>query len=663
MNKPSEKGTEKARESLRRKVLGLNEGSMRKSYYPALQQRVRDLELFRTLLDSTQDGIFLVKLPEGLILDANNAATSLAKRSLTQLKSFHFADLLPPGVWEEHFLLVLQKSSKPSGRAIKTQIGVGENLVDVDISISFENMDGVLFSIVVARDITQSLQISDALGKMNEVVRQSTASIMITDVKGVIQYVNPAFINTSQYDASEIIGRTPNFMRTEITPPEVYVNMWDTILEGNNWTGDICSRKKNGDVFWEHVNVSPYHDENGNISHFVSIKQDITESRRINEYLKHQQKMDALGRLAAGIAHDFNNILTVIRGNADMLEISTNDRLSELEADLLTGIQKSTGHAANLTRQLLAFSRKQVMENRVFLITELLRDMESMIRRLVPENIDFRATYFKTDMKVRADAGQLNQIILNLIVNAVHAMPDGGNLHVETCMLHPQPGEVCQVCNSPFEGPYAVIRVEDSGVGIQKEIHDKVFDAFFTTKEEGQGTGLGLSIVYGIVRQFNGHTRFFSEVGEGSTFEILLPAITDVVQNSKSPELQATGGNETILIVEDDDSVRRTLVKVLTIKGYTVSAVESATLANQVLEETDTLPDLVISDVVMPGISGVTFVQELHVKLPELRTLLISGYSHEGERIQELGLPFLTKPFNTSEILNAVRDILDGKTA
>ncbi|MCB2212918.1 PAS domain S-box protein [bacterium] len=661
MNKPSDRNNDPSKDDLRKKVLGLGERSMHKSYYPALQARVRDLERFRRLLDYTDDGIFMLEMPAGRIIDANAAASELTRHSMKQLLTKHFADFLPADDWEQHFLGAFESSSHPKKSMFITRIEpLGSSELFVEVSVNFEKLDDTLYSIVVVRDVTEALQTRENLRQLDEIIRQSPLIVFITDAHGNIQYVNPEFSKVTQYKPSEVLGKNPRLLQSGKTSPETYRDLWTTILDGRVWRGELCNRKKNGEEYWESGIIFPFRGHEGEISNFVGIKQDITDSRRMNEHLQHQQKMDAVGRLAGGIAHDFNNLLTVIHGNLDLLMARVDDRFSDFEGDLMKGILKATEQAATMTQQLLAFSRKQVMRTRHVSVNEVLLDMKNMIRRLVPESIELDTQLSQQELFSLADPGQLNQVVLNLVINAVHAMPEGGKLTLSTYLYAPRTGNICPTCKLPFDNEYAVIRVRDTGSGIKPEIQDKIFDAFFTTKDHGEGTGLGLSMVYGIVRQFSGHVKFSSELGRGSDFEILLPLVDPDFGRDVDDLKDVRGGREHILVVEDEGSVRDIVLRILKRNGYTVEAVESAIIASERLSAMDELPDLIISDIVMPGQSGLNFLAQLRKTHPTVLTLLISGYSPDVDMIQESGAAFLAKPFKTRELLEKVRDVLDG---
>jgi PAS domain S-box-containing protein len=388
---------------------------------------------------------------------------------------------------------------------------------------------------------------------------------------------------------------------------------------------------------------------------------DITDRRKLEDQLRQSQKMDAIGRLAGGVAHDFNNLLNVIMGYGELLQrrLTKDSPLQRHSAEIMSAASR----AANLTRQLLAFSRKQVLQPRVLDLNLVVTDMEKMLRRLIGEHIELRTALQPGLGAVKADPGQVEQVILNLVVNARDAMTAGGNLIVETRALALTPEEAAPRGYRP--GPYIVLAVTDNGAGIAPETLPHIFEPFFTTKEPGKGTGLGLSTVYGIVSQSGGRIEVYSEVGCGTTFKVYLPQEGTAAQPAGAlREDVVPAGSETILLVEDEDAVRQITRELLVEAGYDVidsgSPAEALLLASSCAKPTG----LILTDVVMPGMSGRQLAQKLQVTRPFWKVLYMSGYSDDtvGENgLLEPGVHFLPKPFTRTELLRKVRDVLDGR--
>ncbi len=388
---------------------------------------------------------------------------------------------------------------------------------------------------------------------------------------------------------------------------------------------------------------------------------DVTERLRLEQQVRQSQKMEAVGRLAAGVAHDFNNLLTVIGGHGILLREKLAEG-SEFAVDL-DEIVKAADRAAQLTRQLLAFSRQEVRNAQVIDLNAIVRDVSRMLRRLVGEHIAFVLTLGEPIGGVRADQGQIEQVIFNLAVNARDAMPGGGTLTLETSNV---------ILGEPYvdghfgvqPGPYVVLTVSDTGTGMDPETQENIFEPFFTTKPAGEGTGLGLATVYGIVKQSGGKVWVYSEPGRGTTFKIYLPAVHASLESKEaSAAMAASRGSETIVLVEDEDSLRRIARTVLETRGYNVLVASSGAEALQMLASHAGPIDLLVTDTVMPGMSGRSLSHRVREAYPGTRVLLMSGYSQDAVVLHgELGpgTAFLQKPFVPNMLARKVREALDG---
>src|SRR5581483_7414360 len=360
---------------------------------------------------------------------------------------------------------------------------------------------------------------------------------------------------------------------------------------------EILNRRKDGTLYTEAMTVTPVRDAQGAISHFIAIKEDITSRKQLEEQLWRAQKMEAVGRLAGGVAHDFNNLLTVIRGYADILSNSLPKKDASLRASV-DEILKASERAASLTRQLLAFSRQQVLAPKVLDLNHVVGGVEKMLRRLIGEDIELVTTLQPDLGPVRADPGQIEQVLVNLAVNSRDAMPQGGRLSIETRNVDldgrsPDPEVVVK------PGPYVEIRVQDTGCGMDEETQSRIFEPFFTTKEKGKGTGLGLATVYGIVKQSGGYIWVSSEPGHGTTFRIHLPRVNASVVQAEQSELETSvrRGTETILIVEDEDGVRALCREILLAQGYQVLEAGDGEAAFTVLRQHPGTIHLLLTDV------------------------------------------------------------------
>ncbi|HEB09755.1 MAG TPA: PAS domain S-box protein, partial [Spirochaetales bacterium] len=420
--------------------------------------------------------------------------------------------------------------------------------------------------------------------------------------------------------------------------------------------------RKDGTIItcsWQDVIIR---DSEGRVTGILATAIDVTEQVRLEEQLKQAQKLESVGRLAGGMAHDFNNLLTTILGYSEL--ISMDQGLNDSVAEGIKDIRKSAERGALLIRQLLAFSRKQIMQPKRINLNELITDLEKMLKRLIEENIDLISKLEPELKQIEADPVQIEQVIMNLAVNSRDAMPEGGKLTIETVNVYLDEG-YCGVHPEVQPGHYVLLAVSDNGHGMAEEIRDHIFDPFFTTKEVGKGTGLGLSTVYGIVKQSGGYIWVYSEPDKGTAFKIYLPQIKeDQDWKTEVPKAkEAAGGKETILLVEDEESLRGLAAKVLRKQGHTVIEAANGIEALETMAASGQPEiDLLITDVIMPEMGGTELAGKLLERYPGIKVLYISGYTdnaivHHGVLAE--GVSFLPKPFSPISLAQKVRDTLD----
>src|SRR3954453_10538297 len=393
----------------------------------------------------------------------------------------------------------------------------------------------------------------DSLRKLSRAVEQSPDTVVITDRKGVIEYVNPAFEGLTGYVHDEVYGKTPRILKSGEQGPETYQDMWKTILAGKVFRGILVNRKKNGDLYYVEESICPVRDGGGEITHFIANGRDLTERLRLEAQLLQAQKMDAVGRLAGGVAHDFNNLLTIITSYSE-LALDSVPKGSALESKIRE-ILLAARRAAELTRQLLAFSRKQPQALRVVDMNQVVTGIAKTLPRLIGEDVEFSFTPGAGVGSVRIDPLQIEQVLKNLAANARDAMPRGGHLRIETLSLHLDQAYIHGTPAAIPTGNYGVVTVTDNGRGIPREDLPHIFEPFYTTKPAGKGTGLGLATVYGIVKQNQGFVWVYSERDRGTVFKIYLPSIggrTQVPDLESMEKQMASSGTETILLVEDE---------------------------------------------------------------------------------------------------------------
>jgi PAS domain S-box-containing protein len=520
-------------------------------------------------------------------------------------------------------------------------------------------MRGVTMDITERKRSEQELRESEE--RYRDTVENARDMIYTHDLKGNYTSVNKATEQITGYTREE--ARTMSLAQT-VAPEylEKARSMLVRKLEENEETVyDLEIIAKDGRRIAVEVNTRLVY-RNGIAVGVQGIARDITERKHLEAQLRQSQKMEAVGRLAGGVAHDFNNLLTVINGYSEL----TLRRLQP--EDALTGyleeIKKAGIRAASLTRQLLAFSRKQVLQPKVLDLNAVISDVEKMLQRLIGEDIDLRTVLKPELRRVNADPGQIEQVIMNLVVNARDAMPDGGKLTIETENAYLTEEYARQhVAIKP--GPYVMLAVSDNGSGMNDETKARLFEPFFTTKEQGKGTGLGLSTAYGIVKQSMGYIWVYSEVGLGTTFKVYLPAIDEVV-DSKQPgqtsEPIALGG-ETILLVEDDEMVRGLALTTLEHGGYKVLQAANGAEALLLCEQYPEPIHLLLSDVVMPGMSGRAVADQLKTLRPLTLVLYMSGYTEDAivhHGVLDEGVNFIEKPFSPTALTRKVREVLDA---
>jgi len=493
-------------------------------------------------------------------------------------------------------------------------------------------------------------------------IEQAAETVVVTDLEGTILYVNPAFEAVSGYTRAEAVGKNPRVLKSGELDPRIYRELWATITSGATWRGRLVNRTKGGALFTEETTISPVRDAGGAVVSYVAVKRDITRDLSLEAQLRQSQKMEGIGRLAGGVAHDFNNLLSVILGCTDLAlaELRPGDPIR----DDLVEIAKAGQRAAALTRQLLAFSRKQVLQPVTLQLNAVVAGLEPMLRRVLGEDIEYAQTLDPDLGLVRADPGQLEQVIVNLVVNARDAMPRGGRLTVETATVELDAGALARHPGAKA-GPHAALTVRDTGVGMDASTLAHAFEPFFTTKGPGEGTGLGLATVHGIVEQSGGHIDVASQPDGGTTFTVFLPVEPSRGSVAAGPRGAARrSGSETVLVAEDERAVRSLVTRVLTAAGYTVLDAANGPEALALCERQETAIHLLLTDVVMPAMSGKALADLVTKARPGLKVLFMSGYTDDAiarHGVLDPDVHFLAKPILPAELLRKVREALDAE--
>lgn len=515
----------------------------------------------------------------------------------------------------------------------------------------------------IIEETTNQKRLEIELSMLSHALRNVSESLSVFDLQGNIIFVNESFIQTYGYPKEELIGQSINKFHPSEKPRQIFKSIIEKTLK-ESWEGELTAARKNGENFTIYIRTSPVMDEDGTPIVIVCVARDITEKKQLEDQLRQSQKMEAIGQLAGGIAHDFNNLLTVIEGYTELLfsNIGENDP----SYNFIRQIKKAADRATALTGQLLAFSRRQILQPKTIDVNALVSEMSIMLKRLIGEDIEF-STLLSPDIgSIKADRSQMEQVLMNLAVNARDAMPDGGLLTVETKMVSLEAAMYESHHSGIRKGDYVMLAISDTGVGMDKDTQERVFEPFFTTKEKAKGTGLGLATVYGIVKQSGGHIWVYSEVGHGTTFKIYLPKVKSKMTKTDKPEIAKVEmrGSETILVVEDEFMVRELVCDTLRTSGYTILEAANGRQAIDVFTKNNQKIDMILTDVIMPEMSGRKMIETLTQTHPDVVALYMSGYTDDAiikHGVLEPGMAYIQKPFSPKGLIEKVRDVLEDK--
>ncbi|HCN07668.1 MAG TPA: hypothetical protein DIT01_07010 [Lentisphaeria bacterium] len=515
----------------------------------------------------------------------------------------------------------------------------------------------IIGSVFALHDITAAKEAEQTRIRLATVVDQADDAILIANTEGIVEYVNPSFEKVSGFTNDEVVGTHVNRFRSDVHDEQFFEVVGQTLKLDRVWRGHLILQHSDGTRRQLQSSITPIADVDGNTVDYVSINHDITHELELQQQLVQSQKMEAVGRLAGGIAHDFNNILTVIKGYVALIAgtIDKEDKVSRFVNELA----KASDSAAMLTQQLLAFSRKDALQATVTNLNTTINDMSKMLRRLIAANVELNLVLDDDLGCVRVDCGQLGQAIMNLVVNASDAMPDGGKVDIRTLTTSLGTGEIANL----EPGSYARIDVSDNGFGMDEATLQRIFEPFFTTKQIGKGTGLGLAMVYSFVHQMGGDIEAHSTPQKGTRFSIYLPTVDEIeVAAKKRPLENIIGGHETILVVEDDPQILDLTSGVLESRGYTVLRACDGKEALDTFDKAGRV-DMMLTDIVMPHLNGFKLADQISKRQPELPILFMSGRidddSCRDRDISTLADSLLQKPFAPSKLLQRVRMTLD----
>ena len=509
-------------------------------------------------------------------------------------------------------------------------------------------------------DITERKQAEEERERLMSAIEHATDSIIITDMEGIIRYVNPAFERITGYPAAAVLGQSPRILKSGVHDASFYRHLWQTVFSGKTWKGRLTNKRKDGTLFVEEAAISPVLDASGQAVNIVAVKRDITAEIRMEEKLQQAQKMESIGTLAGGIAHDFNNILFPIIGMSELLleDIPPGSPEHESIQEILTAGKRGS----ELVKQILAFSRQTGDQKLPMRMQQVLKEVLKLVRSTIPADIEITQNIQNHCGLVMASPTQIHQVAMNLITNAYHAVePAGGKIHIQ--VREAEIDRTASLSDGLPPGRYVVLTVADTGCGIAPEVIGKIFDPYFTTKPLGKGTGLGLGMVYGIVKEHQGEIRVTSEIGKGSTFDIYLPLIEKSygTESSQTIEIHPTG-HEHILLVDDETAIVRIQRQTLERLGYRVTEHTGSPDALKAFSVAPLLYDLVVTDLSMPMMTGEQLAGKLIAVRPDIPIILCTGFTEriDPEKAQALGIKsILMKPVVRSEMAGTIRRVLD----
>jgi two-component system, cell cycle sensor histidine kinase and response regulator CckA len=624
----------------------------------------RSEEKYRMLVENSLQGLAIIQDSRFVFCNSAYAAISgYSLEELTEMSPDEIEEMIFPA---DRAVLHARSSDQLTGKPIIPRIEYREikkdgTVIWLETHASIINYNGKPAIQTVCMDITDRKKAEEALKEskeyLNQIINCIGDPIFVKDHDHRIMLVNDAMCAFRKMRREELIGRIT-------MPNSAPLHLWDQEEDVLRTGREIISEENiidsEGISHTFMTNKTPLIDKSGN-RQVVGILRDITEYKRLEAQFLQAQKMEAVGVLAGGVAHDFNNLLNVINGYAELVldDLGPNDPIrKEIELILEAGKRATT-----LTSQLLAFGRKQIMQLEVFDLNQVIINMSSMLRRMVSEDIEIVSIIPPDPMLINADQGKIHQVIMNLVVNARDAMPNGGKLTIETAIVHFDDNYVKDHPMTKL-GPYIMLAISDNGIGMDAATQARIFEPFFTTKAKGKGTGLGMSTVYGIAKQSDGFVWIYSELGKGTTIKVYLPreigSITAALPETLSDSVLP--GSETILVVEDEEAVRSLVCRVLTENGYNVLEASAGMEALRIAQNSTQKIHLVITDVIMPVIGGKALLSRIEAVLPGIKSLFISGYTdnaivHHG--ILDSDIAFLQKPFTVDGLLRKVRKVLD----
>ncbi|MCC5877079.1 MAG: PAS domain S-box protein [Candidatus Sumerlaeia bacterium] len=643
--------------------------SARAALARALEEEKRTLEALRNselrfsiLIGHIESVAVQGYAPDGKIRYWNNASEKLYGYTREEAIGRDIVELICRDDYKAHArkaitkMVQTNKPMKSEELVLKHKDGSDVHVFTSHTIVPVTGSEPELFAMDV--DLSELKLATREINKLTQAIEQSPISIVITNTAGEIQYVNNQFTETTGYTLEEARGKSQRILDSGSLSDRDHEKIWEAHKDGKVWRGEFENRRKDGTLFWERVTISPMRDEGGTITGFLSVKENITEQKTMEDALRQSQKMQAVGRLAGGVAHDFNNMLGVILGYTELAREQI-DPSTPLHKQLLE-IQRAALRSADLTRQLLAFARKQTIQPRTVDINECVTNTLKMIGRLIGEHIELKWIPCNDAWYIRIDPTQLDQVLANLSVNARDAIEGSGTVTIKTWNHRIEPEEETE--ERPA-GDYVALSVIDTGSGITPDAMEHLFEPFYTTKDIGKGTGLGLPTVYGIIKQNGGFVEVETEKNRGTAFHVHFPRAETVDEeevyqsNSLPPK-----GSETIMVVEDERPILALAEAILKKYGYKVITTHDPGTAIELATNHQGDINLLITDVILPNINGRELAQQIRELHPEARVIFMSGYTADvisDRGVIPKGVHFLPKPFRSTVFAAKVREVLD----
>ncbi len=629
----------------------------------ALKREMRDREIsevnaraseerFETLLNALTSMVFLCDI-SGFVLTHNKAFAQFLGRADDRLIGMHLRDLLPQQALSDGRKKVMRVFEHKTHTSF--MLALSGRTWEVNTYPVLDDNNDVLCIAVLARDITNALREEEERHLLETAMNNAAETILITDAEGTIVYVNVAFETTTGYSRMEALGKTPALLKSGRHDAQHYADLWKTLTNGEQWHGRFLNRRKNGELFHERAAISPVQNAQGETTHYIAVKRDITREHQLEKQLQQSQKIEAIGTLAGGIAHDLNNVLGIVLGRAELaLDALGQDHAAYTHVDIIT---QTATRSSRLIKQLLSFSRKETSEVDTIQIGTLVKEHTKLLRTYLPANITIRQ-HISTDAGcVHADPGEIQQIIMNLCTNANHAMqPNGGMLIIglEAVALS---SELLVATGRVPAGDYVRLQVEDTGAGMTPEVRTCIFDPFFTTKDESLGTGLGLAMVQGAMERAGGAIDVHSAPGEGTRFDLYWPRTEYRTPQTPYRVKENLGAGYSVLVVDDLEDFKEFVSLALESNGFKVQAFSDPQEALAFYTENAETIDVAVVDYMMPGMNGAVLTERLHEVCNTLPVVLLSGYS---TTVTEDNAPnhgfytMLRKPVTTGQLVHTL---------